>query len=531
MANRIVFALLLVASVCAHMSLWHPSVYDKEPNNKDSNLNSNPLQDQNFVDWWWHGNLNYPPQTKAVFEIKANSKVEAWLSTNRAFTPYGYPDRVDANPRTTPNPWAGSFFSKVNNAHAGKIEDVGGCALGIAYKSDRFAVRPEDFVIFSVARDCPSRFLQSFDVPNLPACPNGVCQCAWFWIHKSIVGGSDQNYMTPFVCNVTGSTSTAQPIDYSNARPPRKCLNPANCVQGPRHPMYWKNNERNNMPEGPTYAPTYSHLYGWSQGAQKDIFVNTNPNDYSVKSFPAEQKCQDRSINPNGYGSRLTSSNTMSSNQGSYFISANCKWKVWIQGDGNLLVGSTTSGELSWTCGCNGRVSGDYFSLVLENNGQLSVKGNRGDVAWTAPMTKDFGKGPYRVEITNEGVLAMFDGTGKDIWETNWSDYREEASYTPFTPEPSYWNKIRNNTASTSQPTPTEKYYGTIEDGDRWGSDLPNMPTSASTVKGCQLLCAQRSDCQSWSYDSCGQSQCWLKTDKPSVRSDGCRKSGLITNR
>lgn len=75
--------------------------------------------------------------------------------------------------------------------HAEYRVDVAGCAFGIAYKSEARDVKPEDFVIFSVVHDCPARQLQSFDIPDLPACPNGRCMCSWFWIHESR-GGTDQ---------------------------------------------------------------------------------------------------------------------------------------------------------------------------------------------------------------------------------------------------------------------------------------------------------------------------------------------------
>jgi hypothetical protein len=34
------------------------------------------------------------------------------------------------------------------------INDLGGCALAIAYKSDANDVQPEDFVVFSVNHQC-----------------------------------------------------------------------------------------------------------------------------------------------------------------------------------------------------------------------------------------------------------------------------------------------------------------------------------------------------------------------------------------
>lgn len=64
--------------------------------------------------------------------------------------------------------------------HAPKRTDVAGSALAIAYKSSARDVRPGDFVVFSVVYDSPARQLETYQVPNLPACPNGQCMCAWY---------------------------------------------------------------------------------------------------------------------------------------------------------------------------------------------------------------------------------------------------------------------------------------------------------------------------------------------------------------
>jgi hypothetical protein len=183
--------------------------------------------------------------------------------------------------------------------HAPARGDVAGSALAIAYKSDQHEVKPSDFVVFSVAYDSPARQLQSWDVPDLPACPNGKCMCSWFWIHKSI-GGTDQMYMTPFVCNVTGATNTAKvaagvaPVDCRNDQ--------SKCVKGAKNPMYWKNKEGNNMPNAGHDAPTYSAGYGFSDGAQADIFnppastVTTTPGSTPSTSTPTLISRQDNSF-------------------------------------------------------------------------------------------------------------------------------------------------------------------------------------------------------------------------------------------
>jgi hypothetical protein len=67
-----------------------------------------------------------------------------------------------------------------------------GCALAIAQKPDANDVNPEDFVVFSVNQTCVWNRFTDFQVPaDMPACPEGGCTCAWFWIH-SPDSGSEQ---------------------------------------------------------------------------------------------------------------------------------------------------------------------------------------------------------------------------------------------------------------------------------------------------------------------------------------------------
>ena len=68
--------------------------------------------------------------------------------------------------------------------HTTGFDDLKGCALAIAYKSDVHDVQPDDFVIFSVNQTCVWEMHTKFQVPNLPACPEDGCHCAWFWIHS-----------------------------------------------------------------------------------------------------------------------------------------------------------------------------------------------------------------------------------------------------------------------------------------------------------------------------------------------------------
>ncbi|KAL7272399.1 hypothetical protein RUND412_004794 [Rhizina undulata] len=249
----------------AHLSIWTTAMFGLDPTNKNTDNASQPLQDYPFSTWWWHGNLDNAPEDGAVFELPANGTVQVEISSNKGQTSLGF--GLKENPTEAPNPWLNG--NSWGNMHAPTRQDVAGSALAIAYKSSQYDVKPEDFVIFSVVHDSPSRQLETFAVPDLPPCPNDKCMCSWFWIHKSI-GGTDQMYMVPFVCIVTNATHTRS---LGKPAAPVNCEgDEGKCIKGARSPMYWKNLEGNNMFEPEHYAPTYSSGYGFPDGAQTDIF-------------------------------------------------------------------------------------------------------------------------------------------------------------------------------------------------------------------------------------------------------------------
>ncbi|PRP87496.1 hypothetical protein PROFUN_00707 [Planoprotostelium fungivorum] len=462
---RAALLVLFVVSVAVgHMAMWHPSAFDPEQQNNNANGNANPLADMDYNTWWWHSNLNSPPNatywaaknqrlglTKnagTVFEIPANGVFDLDLASNRAFTQWGWTGKYTVDdPRAAPNPWKDSEFANVTNAHASKRMDVAGCAVGIAYKSNRFDIKPEDFVIFTVEHDCPARFLQNFSTPNLPACPNNMCHCAWFWIHKSI-GGTDQmlpiepdiqQYMTPFQCNVVNSLANAPQIDYANARAPRKCANPSDCVQGPRHPMIWKvNDQDDNMPQPGHNAPTYSILFGFKNGAQRDIFTTTNPVPKTNKPISTEVICSDATLNPNKYGYRISSNGKSSFTSSEQLVSPSGAFKAVLQGDGNLLIyNQSSSGGAIWGCSCNQAGSG--FKAQITNDGLFQVVNGSGYVTFQSKMTQNFGTAPYRVELTDKGVLVMYDSKGLDLWESWLWDGSDSNGFDPLTPDPAVW--------------------------------------------------------------------------------------------
>ncbi|KAF8321095.1 hypothetical protein DL93DRAFT_2130483 [Clavulina sp. PMI_390] len=286
----------LISSTSAHISLYHPSMWgfnattdtpfygDGVPG-LDDNRPVVPLMNRTFEQWWFHGYLNtMPPHEDDIMQLPAGGSQTLELACNKAYTSY-WQDVTTSEPEQLNDPCPGVDHSAL---HTQGINDLGGCALAIAYESDASKVQPEDFTVFSVNQTCVWTKDTDFQVPaDMPPCPDGKCTCAWFWIHTPD-GGSEQNYMIAFQCNITNATGTT-PVAKGNT--PRRCGNdtyldrpadPSNCTVGAKTPFYWFQFEQNNMFEDTFTPPLYTDLYGWTDGAQTDIFrsvaFGTDPN-------------------------------------------------------------------------------------------------------------------------------------------------------------------------------------------------------------------------------------------------------------
>ncbi|KAI0787686.1 hypothetical protein C8Q74DRAFT_1366521 [Fomes fomentarius] len=271
----------LVSTASAHAALWHKSMYGFNVTDKTFSYDNRPqvpLYGMTFDQWWMHGHIDYPPHPGDFFELPAGGKVNTEISCDKGATSWyptseggdvGYGDNF-ACPGAQPSA-----------IHTTGLDDVKGCALGIAYQSDVHALKPEDFTIFSVNHTCVWYLNTEFEVPQLPACPEDGCHCAWFWVH-SIDSGSQQIYMNGFKCKITGNVGTQI---LGKPAVPRRCgtdphqegadvAHPGNCTVGAKQPIYWYQKERNNLFEGTYQAPYYNDLYGFHDGAQNDIFYD-----------------------------------------------------------------------------------------------------------------------------------------------------------------------------------------------------------------------------------------------------------------
>jgi len=390
-----------------HMSIWVPSTFGRETNPTSAWL-AQPLQDYNYSNWWMHGakTINDPPPVSQVTMLPAGGTLDfeitgnIWSSSlqNGLCSP-----NAGQSPRNPPVPWDNGMNDRCNaNIHAPARNDVAGCALGIAYKSSIKSVNPEDFVIFSVAHDCIARTLQAFDIPALPACPNGMCICAWFWIHKS-VGGTDQMYMTPFQCSVSNPSNnkigTPVPPVRCDGNPPYKGGPVTTTCKKPLQPMYWANTDRQNMlnPVNTQSAPTYSNEYGFPDGAQHQIFL----------SMPTVENSIGDTLSSNGV-------NTISANQYIVSPSRTSGSRLAIEDDGNLVLYDVSKGSVHWSSNSNANGVAPY-TLTMQNDGDLVIVDSQNTKFWSS-NTANIGCAPYKLKVRDVRSLKIVDCNEEPIW-------------------------------------------------------------------------------------------------------------------
>ncbi|CDO75550.1 hypothetical protein BN946_scf184883.g12 [Trametes cinnabarina] len=270
----------LATSASAHAAFWDKSMYGFNVTAQTFSYDNRPqvpLYDMTFDQWWFHGHKDYPPNEGDFFELPAGGEVNAIISCDKGATPFYASSPGGDSGYGSDSPCPGQPTSEY---HTTGIDDVKGCCMAIAYKADVNDVQPDDFVVFSCNATCVWTMNTKFEIPKLPACPEGGCHCAWFWIH-SYDSGAEQIYMNGFKCQVTGDVGT-QPL--GKPAVPRRCGAdpdhgrpdpvPGNCTIGAKTPMYWYQKEGNNMFEDTYDAPYYNQLYGFADGAQNDIFMD-----------------------------------------------------------------------------------------------------------------------------------------------------------------------------------------------------------------------------------------------------------------
>ncbi|THU95040.1 hypothetical protein K435DRAFT_667205 [Dendrothele bispora CBS 962.96] len=290
MKSLLFYVFVTVPLVNAHIAAWHKGMYclnGTTPGQDDQNNNLPvvPMFKMNKEDWWMHHFDNcdqFPPAPGDFLELPANGQFTVEMATNRAFTSLSY-DGTQTG--TFPGPLQNNLkddqlgvtqpgqepqYIADPNLHAENETMASGSAFAISYESDITKVTPENLVVFTVAYNTPWKRVATFDVPNLPACPEEGCICAWGWVPNGC--GEPNMYMFPYKCKVTGTpgqTSVAAP-----AKPAVWCEDPkeASCTQGPKQMVFWNQLEGDNIEvegndlSGRPRSPSYNDKLGFKDG-------------------------------------------------------------------------------------------------------------------------------------------------------------------------------------------------------------------------------------------------------------------------
>lgn len=288
MISKIILALSLSAVASAHTAAWAPGMYcrggaDLNEDNQNTNLAVNPLYNLAKEDWWFQhhrGCDKAPPKQGEFLELPANGQFTVELAHNRAFTSLSHNSQFVSDwpdGKDHPEDWNGwntdgtpAVCLKDDGAlHTYNESSAGGTAFAISYHSDLEAVTMENLVVFTTRYHTPWKRLATYDVPDLPACPEGGCTCAWLWIPTGC--GEANMYMQGFKCNITGASSNARRL--AKAQVPLYCENePEKCVKGAKQMLAWHQATGNNIETEPGVTPNYNQKCGWKEGAQDDIF-------------------------------------------------------------------------------------------------------------------------------------------------------------------------------------------------------------------------------------------------------------------
>ncbi|KAH8824929.1 hypothetical protein DL96DRAFT_1611296 [Flagelloscypha sp. PMI_526] len=284
-------SVLLARSVESHFAAWHPGTLKGiDPNRDDMSHGypTTPMFQLPFKDWWFNHATTcdeFPPDDGVFLELPANGQFTVELATNRAFTTLAYDkggkdakifghgsDTIDEGQRQPDGSMPCITFP---NIHTQNESMAAGTSFAISYNSELSQVTKENLVVFTTLDNTPWKRVAIYDVPDLPACPEKGCICAWGWIPNGC--GEPNIYMQAFRCKVTGQTGTRA---LANPAPPTWCEDdPTKCTKGAKQMLYWNQAELNNIEvegndlSGQPRSPAYNAKCGFANGAQNDIFL------------------------------------------------------------------------------------------------------------------------------------------------------------------------------------------------------------------------------------------------------------------
>ncbi|KAH7106782.1 hypothetical protein BKA62DRAFT_650346 [Auriculariales sp. MPI-PUGE-AT-0066] len=288
----------------AHTTAWTKGMYCRWGWSHEpvvaSRVAAIPVWNETYDGWWMNGRCkDYPPPPGDFLEVPANGQFTAELAENSAFTWVSFEGRLRTawgDGKHHPDNYSvdnlgGARPSSIGcigspNLHCKRERDAAGTVFAIAYKNDISNISMEELVVFTVAPHSPYRLLTTYEVPDLPSCPEGGCICVWGWVPNHC--GQANVYFHPHRCIVTGARPEARrPVP---ARPPVWCEGESDkCLRGPKQLVIAHQFEGNNVQisgrqaDGLWKSPGYNMKMGFHPGAQHDIFDDP----YEFTDLPA----------------------------------------------------------------------------------------------------------------------------------------------------------------------------------------------------------------------------------------------------
>ncbi len=106
----------------------------------------------------------------------------------------------------------------------------------------------------------------------------------------------------------------------------------------------------------------------------------------------------------------LHSGDDLGANQ--YIASENDRYRLYLQGDGNIVLRDQQSGAALWSTGTHGK---NGTRLVMQGDGNFVLYTSSGSAVWASGTN---GTGASRVVINNDGSLAIYAGNNP-VWAQN----------------------------------------------------------------------------------------------------------------
>lgn len=187
----------LASLATAHTAAWHKGMYcltgPADPKDPNDNTPVWPLFNHTKEDWWFQHHRQcdaFPPAAGDILSLPANGAFTVELAHNRGQTTLTNPDAskfVWPDAKDHPddwNSWEGPGSSCLSDGalHTYNETNAHGTAFAISYESDLKKVTMENLVVFSTLQHTPWKRLATYQVPDLPKCPEGGCHCAWLWV-------------------------------------------------------------------------------------------------------------------------------------------------------------------------------------------------------------------------------------------------------------------------------------------------------------------------------------------------------------